>query len=382
MGNEELPALDPPGMTAAPDANAGASAPEYDHEDEWIHLHDNGEKLSSHVSRDLLKHLPQLVALAVLDDVGDYVEAGKLLTRGDRWVRDTVKDLADELSVSGLLEQGPRNRMQVSGQIASQAREIGRAIVYLAGSMHRLRDRNVRVRYLPQHGFFMAKVEADLGATVDLHPKTLGEEDRAMERFRDEVISAVALGTVDLAIGLPPERAVAVEHKLEVTYLYSSRQEAMIPAEEPRDQITLAELATRDLLLPPPRTRSRDTLEKATAVDVQNAGPLRVRREAFGTKVLIQYGMRGLGTVVVPSDIAHVFKYGNDYGGPATQAYKWVPVVDAKERYIHQKVYATTRRTRDVRTDDVRRVLDGVKAEVARLGLETDPNNGNSTRRV
>lgn len=350
--------------------------PVNDDADDAVEDQDEAEKLLSHLTPDTLRHLGSLLAFAVVDETGKITDSGKVIGRSDKWVREAIDELGDSLGVKNLLTLSDRRQVP-SGQIALEVRRIARSVLYQVGAVPRLADENIRVRYLPQHGFFMAAVEAQLGHQMNLHPKTLGEEDRAVVRFREEVLAAVAAGTVDLAIGLPPDRKMKEEGGLRLTYLYSSRQEAMVPrTEDAPDRITLVDLVEKgDLLLPPPHTRSRETLEARYRVDSPNGGELvrQVKREAYGTKVLIEYGMNGLGTVVVPSDIAHVFKHGNDYGGPPTARFQWIPVVDANGDLIHQPVYATMRRDRDGRTENVLRILEAVRRQVALLNLETDP---------
>ena len=90
--------------------------------------------------------------------------------------------------------------------------------------------------------------------------------------------------------------------------------------------------------------------------------------------MLIQYGMAGLGTVVVPSDIAHPFHHGHEYGGPRTGNFRWIPVVRSTGRPIYQEVFATYRHYTVPHTEAIPTVVKIIKEEVARLGLEQNPD--------
>jgi DNA-binding transcriptional LysR family regulator len=331
------------------------------------------EKLSDHLQFNNEVTFTALLAFAAVDEFGSFKAAADYLQRTPQGLRKAITNLAKALSVSDLLKPEASGRYRASGRVAEELRELARTLMYQYGSISRLGDDNIRIRYLPQHGFFMAAVEARLDGLVNMHPKTLGEEDRSITRFQDEVIAALAGGAIDLAIGLPPRDGSDNAKKLRTHYLYSSRQEAMVAATDPRDAIALTELLDEGkLLVPPINTRSRERLEHEIKADVPNPPDSAqwVKREAYGTKVLIQYGMKGLGAVVVPSDIAHVFHHGNDYGGSAAARFKWIPLCRSSREFIYQPVYAITRRARDRRSDQLQVILSAIQKEVSDLGLE------------
>ncbi|HEY0639084.1 MAG TPA: LysR family transcriptional regulator [Pseudonocardiaceae bacterium] len=313
-----------------------------------------------------------LVAFAAVDEFGHFGKAARFLGKQQQGLRQHIRNLEEALNVQ-LLDTGPGGEYRAAGPIGNELRDRARLMVFQYGAISRLTDDAVRVQYLPQHGFFMAAVEARLDGVMDLRPTVLGDEDRSYTRFHDNVIVPLAAGMIDFAIGVPPPPESPPAELLTSCYLHSSRQEAMIPVRDPRDRVLLSELvAERAMLVPPMATRSRVRLEEEIRRDVcGDPGPdKRVKREAFGTKVLIQYGLKGLGTVVVPSNIAYPFYAGNCYGGPAAADYKWVPVCTSSGRPLYQEVYAIHRRARDRRSERIRRILALVRQEVAELGLE------------
>jgi DNA-binding transcriptional LysR family regulator len=315
-----------------------------------------------------------VAAFVAVDELGSCKAAAELLGRTEHGVRELVKKLARHLRVEDVVRPDETGVLRASGQIARDVRAQARLCINEYAAVARYGDDNVRIRYLPQHSFFMAAVEAQTERFMDLHPKALGEEDRSVDRFEDEVIPAVAGGNVDLVIGMPPRKGTMSIRKLTSHYLYSSRQEAMVPYDDPRQEMTLRQLIEeRRMLVPPIHTRSRTRLEQMIASDLPDAPPAaqRVRREAFGTKVLIQYGMNGLGTVVVPNDIAYVFHAGHDYGGPQAEKFRWIPIRRENGEFIHQSVWATVRTKRDRRSPHVDTLVEEIRNQVKLLDLET-----------
>jgi DNA-binding transcriptional LysR family regulator len=335
-----------------------------------------GGLLLEHVDINTDVSFAALVAFATVDEFGHYGKAANFLGKQQQGLRQHVKNLEQALNAQ-LLDTGPGGEYRAVGPVGLELRDRARMLVYQYGAIGRLRDNSIRIHYLPQHGFFMASVEARLDGVVDLRTTTLGEESRSTSRFYDNVIVPLAAGMIDLTVGqLPPESSPPAE-LLSSEYLYSSRLEAMVPAGDPRERVSLRALVEQArMLVPPPSTYSRAQLERELARDVpDDPGPeVRVKREAHGTKVLIQYGMKGLGTVILPSGIAYPFYYGNDYGGPAAADFKWIPVHRSSGELIYQPVYAITRRVRDRSTDQVAKILKLVRQEVAKRGLEHHPD--------
>lgn len=337
-------------------------------------------RLSEHLDLNTDISLSALVAFVAVDEFGHFGKAAKYLGKQQQGLRQHIKNLEEALGTQ-LLGTRPNGEYQAIGPIGRELRDRARLMVYQYGAIGRLGDTAVRIQYLPQHCFFMAAVEARLEGVIDLRATTLSDEARAISRFHDEVMLPLAGGMIDVAVGMPPGEGSASAELLSCHRLYSAYQEAMVPASDPRDRIELAELvADGRLLVPPMGARSRMQLEEELARDVPgDPGPAaRVKREAFGTKVLIQYGVHGLGIVVLPSSIAHPFYHGNAYGGPESANFKWIPVCNSAGRYLHQDVYALTRRVRDRNSDQISRIVKLIDQEVASRGLDNTRENDSS----
>lgn len=335
------------------------------------------------LDRGVLEHLDfnsdvsfaALVAFVTVDELGHYGKAAKFLNKQQQGLRQHIRNLEDALHVR-LLDTGPGGTYRAVGRVGLELRERARLMVYQYGAISRLGENAMRIRYLSQHGFFMSSVEVRLDGIVDLQPLTLGDEDRSVTRFHDDVIVPLAAGMIDLVIGFAPDDDSPPAELIMSHRLFTSRHEAMVPADDPREEIEVAELVAEGMLLVPPiDTRSREQLEVAIAKDVpDDPGPeARVKRESYGTEALIQYGLKGLGTVVLPSGMAHVFYNGNDHGGPATAAFKWIPVRTAAGEHIFQDVYALMRRARDRHSDPLAKILKLIRQEVADRGLDKAP---------
>jgi DNA-binding transcriptional LysR family regulator len=332
-------------------------------------------KLAEHLDLNTDISLSALVAFVAVDEFGHYGKAAKFLGKQQQGLRQHIKNLEEALSTQ-LLDVGPGGNYRAVGPIARELRDRARLMVYQYGAIGRLGDKAIRVHYLPQHCFFMAAVEARLDGVLELRTTTLTDEARGVQRFHDEVIVPLAAGLIDVAVGMPPGEGTAPAELVAGQHLYYAHQEAMVSANDARDRVELAELVTdARLLVPPAGVRSRIQLEEEVARDVpDDPGPAaRVKREAYGTKVLIQYGMKGMGTVVVPSSVAYPFYHGNDYGGPESARFKWVPVRTSSGRHLYQNVCVLTRRVRDRNSDAISTILKLIAAEVAALGLDKEP---------
>jgi DNA-binding transcriptional LysR family regulator len=316
-----------------------------------------------------------LVAFVAVDEFGHYGKAARFLGKQQQGLRQHVRKLEELLNMQ-LLDIGPGGEYHAVGKVSHELRDRARLMVFQHGAIGRLADKEIKIRFLPQHGSFMTSVEARLDGLVDIRSMTLGDEDRSMVRFHDNVIAPLAAGTIDLAVGPPPSPESPAAELLAPQYLYTSRHEAMVGRDDPRERITLAELvADGRLLVAPNDTHGRDLLEDAIAKDVpDDPGPdARVKREALDTKVLIQYGMKGLGTVVVPSAMAHPFYTGNDCAGPSADLFKWLPVCTSSGNLIYQDVFALIRRAPDRHSGQLSRIVNLIRQEVAQLELEKGP---------
>jgi hypothetical protein len=96
--------------------------------------------------------------------------------------------------------------------------------------------------------------------------------------------------------------------------------------------------------------------------DSEDALDARIRLRAHGTKVLAIYAAEGLGTVVVPSDIAHAFgKYGVFHVERLSEEYEWITVVDDEMDRMTHGVFATYRIQNHAARDEVSRTVDALK---------------------
>ncbi|MEV0908235.1 LysR family transcriptional regulator [Streptomyces hokutonensis] len=256
-----------------------------------------------------------------------------------------------------------------------EATEFGKKVLPAAqravhqwAQITRIGSTTVVVEFLPQHAYFVSPVAAHLRDHMEIKLAPLSEHDRDRSRFEEAVVGRVADGVSDLVVGLPPKSMA----KLEKTPLYTSRLVAMIPRDEPRDHLTLHEVAQRRLLLPPAAARSRELLDKALDQVLKETGtphPIPVV-EAYGTKVLVTLGEDEHGTVIVPSDVAYPFAQGERLGGPISAGFKWVPLRDQTGKELTQQVFATTR---PQPSEDVTKIIDGLKEKVAELKLDVRP---------
>lgn len=134
------------------------------------------------------------------------------------------------------------------GEAPWEVTEFGRKVlpkaqqaVHKWAEITRIGSATVVVEFLPQHAYFVSPVAAHLRDHMEIKLAPLSEHDRDLSRFEEVVVGRVADGVSDLVIGLPPKSLA----KLEKTYLYTSRLEAMIPRvdDDRRDHLTLHEAA-------------------------------------------------------------------------------------------------------------------------------------------
>ncbi len=209
------------------------------------------------------------------------------------------------------------------------------------------------VAHLPHHRLFVADAIARVRSPEDgsplLRAKKLGQEDRGTNMFHDRAVHPLMEGTYRIIVGPRPENSPG----LRSTSLYRAQLEAMVPAMEfDDDYISLADLVQRHrLLVPPPQLRSRSLLEDSirTFGIADPARETRIDEESFDTAtsvltVLVDHEATGEWdgrTVVVPSDVALVFKRGEHFGGRGSDVFKWVPV-HHHGKLLRHGVYATT----------------------------------------
>ncbi|WP_018505446.1 LysR family transcriptional regulator [Parafrankia discariae] len=320
--------------------------------------------------RITLARLRVFVSVAELDC--SVTRAADELRQTSNAVRQNLDLLQSAFAGRSLFAQDRRGLSVFGAEVYRQAREM----MDRWGALSDAGSSTLRITFLPQHAHLVSAVMRRLRATVaDERPgrdadgrdlgqrdsggragdwpddhiecttNVLGEQDRSMVVFEENVIGSLLHGATDLVIG-PPPRRVGDPPALDRHRLYTSRLEAMIDSAEAGagDGIELRDLVRRRLLVPPLPARSRQMLEREIAEHIADDPGIatRVAHEAYGTKVLVAFGQDGHGTVVVPSDIALPFKSGSAFAGTRAGSFRWVPVrrdgVD-----LTQDVYATTR---------------------------------------
>ncbi|MEV0393909.1 LysR substrate-binding domain-containing protein [Polymorphospora rubra] len=336
-----------------------------------------------HFDRLRIKHLRVFDALTRR---GRYRSTAAQFGATDQHIRDLVDDL--EQAFGG----GPGTLVtQVAGTrgayvptpAGEQARDIFGQILNLLDAAERLRGsatgQQRLLAFLPHHTQLVTKVMIALRDRDIVVPHTLDELDRAGGRFEERVLDNVRRRVYDLVIGPPPERRASDRRRkgLQTNLLYTARLEAMVPVERVGDgHLELHRLAEHELLLPPPGFRSRDILDSSFVESglADRGLRLRVVKPSQVTGVLVKMGWDGLGTVVLPSDIALPYKAGSYSAGPDADRFAWVPLVTGANTHLTHGVYVTTRANRDAEPG-VQEIVDAVAAAVdATPGLEgTDP---------
>lgn len=339
--------------------------------------------------RITLARLRVFVSVAELDC--SVSRAADELRQTPNAVRQNLDLLQSAFAGRSLFAQDRRGLSVFGTEVYRQAREM----MDRWGALSDSGSSTLRITFLPQHAHLVSAVMRRLRVTVaderlgrdaggrdgrsDDHiectTNVLGEQDRSMVVFEENVIGSLLHGATDLVIG-PPPRRVGDPPALDRHRLYTSRLEAMIDSAEVEAEaeneaehgIELRDLVRRRLLVPPLPARSRQMLEREIAEHIADDPGIaaRVAHEAYGTKVLVAFGQDGHGTVVVPSDIALPFKSGSSFAGTRAGSFRWVPVrrdgVD-----LTQEVYATTRVDPGERA---LRVVRELRAVVRETGLD------------
>jgi hypothetical protein len=239
-----------------------------------------------------------------------------------------------------------------------------------------LKDQTCKVAYLPQHQRLVTRARNKVrkqNSNVAVVLDNLGEEGRTIAGFEQKAVHELTRHVHDLAVGLRPQTV----KDLHVEPLYWARLEAMIPRAGGLKSIEVAELVLRDLCVAEIETRSRKGLEDA----ILNNGiddPRHDRRiilEATGTKGLLSHALENEDedepnpTVVVASDIAHIFKEGQLLGGPRAVEWDWVPVL-VNGREIRHQIWVTSRRDPSLSTQ---RMIEAMHETVDDLGIDVGP---------
>lgn len=331
-----------------------------------------------------IKHLRVFNTLA---QRGRYQSTADQFGATDQHIRDLVDDIEEVFgggSGTFITSVTGTRGSYVPTPAGEQARDIFLQILNLLDAAERLKggatgQQQRLLAFLPHHTQLVTKVMVALRDRNIVVPRTLDELDRAGGRFEDRVLDNVRRRVSDLVIGPPPEKRATDRRRrsLQTNLLYTARLEAMVPVERVGDgRLELHRLAEHDLLLPPPGFRSRDVLDNSfVEAGLADRGlRLRVVMPSQVTSVLVKMGWDGLGTVVLPSDIALPFKSGSYSAGRDADRFAWVPLVTDSGTHLTHGVYVTTRSNREAEPG-VQDIVDAIDAAVqATPGLEgSDP---------
>lgn len=216
---------------------------------------------------------------------------------------------------------------------------------------------DVLVKYFPHHSptvFPAAAKMRERGQRIEL--SVLGEHHRSIGHFRSRALQPVVAGTYDVAIGIDLAAMSEVKDltvKLAQHHLYRARLEVMVPV-DPDERlrrcivdggVSLRKLQSErlPLLTPPSDTRSRKHLRDSMDPDIDTEFVL----EEYESKVLIMGAYAGLGTPILPSDVAIQFERREGYCGLLASddacRFRWLPLLGADGGPIAYNVVAHTR---------------------------------------
>jgi DNA-binding transcriptional LysR family regulator len=197
----------------------------------------------------------------------------------------------------------------------------------------------------------------------------LHQRHRRDQAFHDHVVQRLKRDSYRLIIGPP----VADDPSVLSRELYQARLEAMMPAAYPDPGIWITDLIRdHDLIVPTEEFRCRRLLEERI-IEWNIPDPRRRTRivaedDDVTTSILrLRNSTDGDGpVVVVPSDVALVFRSGWEFGGRGADRFRWVPVrhqVGARVEELRAPVYVTTKRP----ANRLFGIVQALKAAVAEL---------------
>lgn len=292
----------------------------------------NTKQLVAEVSPKRLQMFESLAA------TGSFKQAAQELFRAEVSLRQNIQAL--ERAVGGALttrnDEDPPGFHRLT-PLGEQVRVYGSQVLLRCEALTRLGEqRRPAVAFLPHHAPLMAEVCREVENPHELmEMQVLGESERSEAAFKNRVLSRLSAGAIAVAVGHPTK-----DRNLVSSRLYTVDYEAMVPRHRAVEAMSLEELVdSGPLVLAPPATRSRSLLEERLAEEGLTPN---VALEAFQTKVLVLMGWAGLGTVVLPSDLARLYKEGQSFGGEVATQFTWVKVVDRKGKRLTHDVNVTT----------------------------------------
>lgn len=282
----------------------------------------------------------RLLILRELERTQSIKRAATALYMSEPAIRANLASL--EQAIGGTLKRtdgDDRPGVYRLSELGQEVLKRGTAIIQQCEAITQLgASRPPAVAFLPHHAVLLAEVcKMQPDPTRLMNMQVLGESERSEIAYQDRVLGRLAAGGIEVAVGHP-----AVARSLKSEPLYRTSYRAMVPKDAEGDVISLANLARRGLLLPPKPTRSRSLLDKSLAREGLEAD---IVLEAYQTKVLVLMGWAGLGTVVLPADLARLYDRDAPFGGREADEFKWVKVADNEGRLLNHKVNVTTRGT-------------------------------------
>ena len=288
--------------------------------------------------------LRRLLAFAAVVTYGRVQAAADALGMTKEGVAKPVRELQKAFGDRPLTET--QDDRVVPTALGTAVHQVALDILNRAESLRHLSQHTKPVTtlaYLPHHAEFVAPMLAAAGDDDHLIDfQVLEDEHRAAEVFQQVVIGRLNRGVYDVVIGPPPtpERG----HNLYSKPLYRCCMVALVNSTEP-DEMSFAEAASRPLLLPPADTRAglaiRGALDLAAPGDTES---LNIVQAAHSATVLVVSARAGLGTVILPGDIAFSYSPNGSLHGWNLRHLKWVPLRDSAQNLLTHTVYATVRR--------------------------------------
>lgn len=279
----------------------------------------------------------RLAAFLDVIEAGGYRAAATKASKTESAYRLAVTELQAIVGAGPLLRKAPDGTL-VPTPLGRSVQQRSEQILTFGVGLTELARPTAVVSFLPHHVQFVARAMAaaqgrnrrtsvrvtdDQQVSIQILPQRL----RAVDMFDQQVIGPLRAGTVDLAIGPPPDRRdVITADELVTTLLYTPRLEAMVARKDAREYLDVDDLAGQPLLLAPERARSRSLLNNAVRRYGHRQAQIHVAHEAWETDVLVVLCRERLGTLIAGSDIACMYKQRNEFSGASAARFKWIPV--------------------------------------------------------
>ncbi|OZC87838.1 hypothetical protein CH272_28295 [Rhodococcus sp. 05-340-1] len=331
---------------------------------------------------------PALAILDVIDTKKDLSSVASALGINTQAVEDRITKVErlfgssnPELALVKRNVDGDELSLSARGQ---KMRQDFADIIDKLNSLHENRPaQHVRVLHLPHHTPAVAPAALTFEKVVSKNAsdgsrpshyrtelKVLGEHHRAPDHFMARGIRPMVAGYYDVVVGLPFVRDAKdspqykqLRHKIHTEDLYRAWLEVQVDEIDQRSEYPIEDLRGVPILTAPKETRSRQALNAAAkAASVH----LTERRSEFESKVLLMAAAHGMGTPVLPSDVALQFDANGLLGGGCAEKKKWIPLVNKDGQRLWYWVSATTRPG----DDDAKKFVDHLKAAARKLMID------------